>query len=46
MKIDFEIAFSIFDTIKIVKNKVKSVLILVSDTKIKIDNTNITTDIE
>lgn len=44
MKIDFEIAFSIFETIKIVKNKIKSVL--VSDTKIKIDDTNITTDIE
>lgn len=44
MKIDFEIAFSIFETIKIVKNKIKSVL--VSDTKIKIDDTKITTDIE
>jgi len=44
MKIDFEIAFSIFDTIKIVKNKIKSVL--VSDSKIKIDDTTITIDID
>jgi hypothetical protein len=44
MKIDFEIAFSIFETIKIVKNKIKSVL--VSDSKIKIDDINITIDID
>jgi hypothetical protein len=44
MKIDFEIAFSIFETIKIVKNKIKSVL--VSDSKIKIDDTKITIDID
>lgn len=49
MEIDFEIAFSIFDTIKIVKdnnnnNNNNSEKIKVDDTKLKIDNTIITID--
>jgi hypothetical protein len=44
MKIDFKISLSIFDTIKIIKEKVSDVIDS-SSTKIKTDNTNITTDL-
>lgn len=44
MKICFEIAFSIFDTIKIVKEKIKEKIDASSD-KIKSDSKEITTDV-
>lgn len=44
MEIFFKISMSIFDTIKIVKEKISDI-IDASNTKIKTDNTNITTDL-
>jgi hypothetical protein len=44
MKIDFKISLSIFDTIKIIKEKVSDVIDS-STTKIKTDNTNIKIDL-
>jgi hypothetical protein len=43
MEIFFQVSMSIFETIKIVKEKILNI-IDASSTKIKADNTNITTD--